>query len=203
MSLLRTLQLAGLSFSDKKSFDFIHEIAEAVAPVEQKVFKMKIPGENRTRRIVAEKSKSGKWWFDFNNDPCVIVGTKVLAKAIEGWKEIGIVDEDVITLKTPEELSNKIMAPEPQNIGGKIIYARGFPYGAPLVMVRGGATRSPIIKQYLKSKGFVWDSYIYAWKTYLGADEFLSVLKDLHNDYGCVIKPKNDMDSSYIFDLFP
>lgn len=46
----------------------------------------------------------------------------------------------------------------------KIIYSRGFPYGAPMIYIRGGGTRDPEVKALLKENSFVWTSHIHAWQ---------------------------------------
>ncbi len=89
---------------------------------------------------------------------------------------------------------------------GNIVYSQGRPYGAPLVMIRGGATKVPKVKEYLKEMGFEWDSSgyraKYAWATYAPSDEwFAEVLRHLR-DMGCVIKPKEGMRKSYIVEGF-
>ena len=83
----------------------------------------------------------------------------------------------------------------------RIIYSRGFPYGAPLAMIRGGATRIPVIKGFLKDEGFRWDGQRHAWTTYLHHDEFQPILRRLRNDFGCEVLPKSDLDPNYIIDL--
>jgi len=82
----------------------------------------------------------------------------------------------------------------------RIIYARGFPYGAPLAMVRGAGTKDPDVKQFLKAEGFRWGSR-YAWEHYLGRQEFGAILKRLRDDFGCTVEPKDDMDTNYIINL--
>lgn len=83
----------------------------------------------------------------------------------------------------------------------RIVYARGFPYGAPLAMIRGGATKLPEIKGYLKDQGFRWDGQRYAYTTYLHHDEFRPILKALRDDWGLEVVPKDGMDTNYIIDL--
>jgi hypothetical protein len=85
--------------------------------------------------------------------------------------------------------------------GLRIIYARGFPYGAPLAIVRGGATKHPEIKGFLREQGFRWDGQLYGYTTYLWAEEFRQVLKRLRDDYGCEVIPKSGMDKNYTIDL--
>lgn len=83
----------------------------------------------------------------------------------------------------------------------KISYARGFPYGAPLAMVRGGATKDPAVKEYLKFNGFRWNGVRFAWETYLDRRDFGAVLKNLRDELGCEVVPKAGMDESYLIDL--
>jgi hypothetical protein len=82
----------------------------------------------------------------------------------------------------------------------KIIYARGFPYGAPLCMIRGGGTKSANVREFLKAEGFRWGSR-YAWEHYLGRREFGAILKTLRDDFGLEVVPKDGMDTSYLIDL--
>jgi len=82
----------------------------------------------------------------------------------------------------------------------KISYARGFPYGAPLAMIRGGATKRDDVREFLKAEGFRWGSR-YAWEHYLNRREFGAILKRLRDDFNCDVQPKAGMDSSYLIDL--
>lgn len=83
----------------------------------------------------------------------------------------------------------------------RVVYSRGFPYGAPLVMVRGGATRDPEVKSYLKAQGFVWDGSSYAWQHYLDRSDLGPVLVHLRDELGCEVLAKEGMDPSYLLDL--
>jgi len=83
----------------------------------------------------------------------------------------------------------------------RISYARGFPYGAPLAMVRGGATRNPDVKDALKIAGFRWDYTRKAWTSYMDRQDFGSVLRALRDIFGCEVVPKAGMDENYIIDL--
>lgn len=83
----------------------------------------------------------------------------------------------------------------------KIIYSRGFPYGAPLVMLRGGATRDPAVKSYIRGCGFRWDGGSHAWQTYMDRSDFGPILKNLRDGFGCEVIPKETMDESYLIDL--
>jgi hypothetical protein len=83
----------------------------------------------------------------------------------------------------------------------RIIYSRGFPYGAPLAMIRGGATKDADVKAYLKSHGMSWDGGIYAYTQYLDRRELGAILKSLRDDYGCEVMPKDTMDLNYRIDL--
>lgn len=88
-----------------------------------------------------------------------------------------------------------------KNTAPRIVYSRGFPYGAPLVMIRGGATRVPAVREFLKAEGFHWAGSRYAWSHYLGRREFGAVLKTLRDRFGCDVIPKDGMDVSYQIDL--
>lgn len=82
-----------------------------------------------------------------------------------------------------------------------IIYSRGFPYGAPLAILRGGATKDPAVKEFIRSHGFRWDGDIYAYTTYLDRSDFHPVLKALRDEFGCNVQPKADMDTGYLIDI--
>lgn len=83
----------------------------------------------------------------------------------------------------------------------RISYARGFPYGAPLAMVRGGATKDQAVKECLAMHGFRWDGRRYAWTTYLDRQDFGRILKILRDLHGCEVVPKDGMDENYIINL--
>lgn len=83
----------------------------------------------------------------------------------------------------------------------RISYSRGFPYGAPLAMIRGGATRDEAVKSFIREHGFRWNGASYAWETYLDRMDFGPILKKLRDEYGCEVVPKDGMDSNYIINL--
>ena len=78
----------------------------------------------------------------------------------------------------------------------RLIYSRGFPYGAPLVMVRGGATKDPGVRADLKAAGFSWDSTTYSWRSYMGRDEFATILRSLVATHGCEAVLKSGSDDA-------
>lgn len=80
----------------------------------------------------------------------------------------------------------------------KIIYARGFPYGAPLAMLRGGGTKTA--REFLKAEGFTWDGSLHAWKHYLNAPELREILAVLQAQ-GYDVRPKDGLDPNYVIDL--
>lgn len=80
-----------------------------------------------------------------------------------------------------------------------IIYSKGYPYGAPLKILRGAGTRE--IKEYLKEKGFIYDKWQFGWINYLLDIEFLEILKELKIK-GYNIIPKKDIDKNYIYSEF-
>ncbi len=80
----------------------------------------------------------------------------------------------------------------------RIVYARGFPYGAPLFMLRGAATKE--IKPFLKEKGFQYDPMLYAWKTYLDGEDVRLFLLELQK-MGFEVVPKDDMRKELIVNL--
>lgn len=83
----------------------------------------------------------------------------------------------------------------------RVIYSRGFPYGAPLAMIRGGATRDPAVREYLRGEGFRWNPQSYAWEHYLDRRDFAPVLRHLRDRFGADVVPKEGMDASYLIDL--
>jgi len=86
----------------------------------------------------------------------------------------------------------------------KVIYSRGFPYGAPLVMLRGGGLKISGVLGYLREQGFRWqmsDRPSYAYENYMYADELRTILCVLRDSYGCEVVPKEGMDENYIIDL--
>jgi hypothetical protein len=81
----------------------------------------------------------------------------------------------------------------------KVIYARGYPYGAPLLLIRGGATKHPEIVDFLKGNDFVYEGRpTYAWKTYAGLIATREILTILQDEYDCTILAKKTMDENYI-----
>ena len=83
----------------------------------------------------------------------------------------------------------------------RIIYSRGFPYGAPKVMIRGGGTKDPAVLNYIKGLGFRYEGDIYAWSHYMDRSDFGPVLRILRDVYDCEVIPKDTMDKNYILDL--
>jgi hypothetical protein len=86
-------------------------------------------------------------------------------------------------------------------MSNKISYSRGFPYGAPQVMIRGGGSKLAPVKTFLKARGFSWDSRMHAWTHYMYGEEFAEVLIHLRDEFGCAILPKDGLDPNYILDL--
>lgn len=95
----------------------------------------------------------------------------------------------------------RVTSKSQRGVTNRISYARGFPYGAPLAMIRGGATKKPEIQNFIKAQGFLYDKALYAWKHYLDRSDFGPILKKLRDEFGCEVSPKADMDKSYIIDL--
>ena len=83
----------------------------------------------------------------------------------------------------------------------RIIYARGFPYGAPLAIIRGGATKDADVKDFIKRCGFRWDGSLYGYKHYLNRSDLGPILQTLRDEYGCEVLPKADMDTNYRLNL--
>jgi hypothetical protein len=82
----------------------------------------------------------------------------------------------------------------------KIIYSRGFPYGAPLVMLRGGGLNISGVKGYLRQEGFRWNGASHAWENYMHAPELRELLAILRVAYDCEIQPKEGMDANYVLE---
>ena len=82
----------------------------------------------------------------------------------------------------------------------KIIYARGFPYGAPLVILRGEGINDSKVKEFLKKNRFLWDTGMNGWSNYLNRDDFKKILLALKK-MGYEVVPKSDLDKNYIIDL--
>ena len=83
----------------------------------------------------------------------------------------------------------------------RIIYSRGFPYGAPLVMLRGGGLQISGVKGYLREQGFTWDGAKHAYTNYMHAPELRTLLGILDVAYGCEIHAKEGMDANYVLHL--
>jgi hypothetical protein len=80
----------------------------------------------------------------------------------------------------------------------RVVYARGFPYGAPLVVLRGGALRDPEAKAIVREAGFRWDGARHGYVSY--SYDPTGVLRALR-DAGYEVVPKADMDPGYVLDL--
>lgn len=80
-----------------------------------------------------------------------------------------------------------------------IIYSKGYPYGAPLKILRGVGTKE--IKDFLKEKGFIYDKFYFGWVNYILDNEFLEILKELKAK-GYNIIPKKEMNKDYIYPEF-
>lgn len=116
----------------------------------------------------------------------------VVAKA--GSKEVpGFPFQDI----TPKKGVTPLI---PDGGGARIIYAKGGPYGAPLVRLRGTGTSK--LRDYMKSKTFKYNADAYAWETYMDSDEFLGILKEL-KAHNYSVFPKEKMDDRYVFAEFP
>lgn len=84
----------------------------------------------------------------------------------------------------------------------KVIYSQGRPYGAPLTMLRGGATRDPDVKQYIKEVGYRWNGQRFCWEWYSPSnDDFRDILVELRDRFGCEVVPKEGLDVNYVIDL--
>lgn len=83
----------------------------------------------------------------------------------------------------------------------RIVYSRGYPYGAPCLFLRGGATRLPEVKAAIKEAGARWDGQRHAWTAYAYAAEAAALLTDLRDRFGLEIVPSADLDADLIVDL--
>lgn len=86
----------------------------------------------------------------------------------------------------------------------RIIYARGFPYGAPLVMLRGGATRDDDVRDLLRARGYRWEMSgrgSHAWETYEDRSDLAETLTQLR-ELGCEVLAKKTMDPGYLIEGF-
>lgn len=90
-----------------------------------------------------------------------------------------------------------------------IIYSRGYPYGAPMVYIRGGGTKDLEVKDLLRAEGFQWNSLLYAWATIYWSKPFIEkgeikyratadILADLEQ-MGYVIKQKDGDNHAPIY----
>lgn len=85
----------------------------------------------------------------------------------------------------------------------RVIYQRQFPYGAPVFIIRGGATKHPEVIDFLKGNGFEYESNpTYGWKGFAHATECKEILGILEEEYDCEIFYKKTMDANYILDGF-
>ena len=76
-----------------------------------------------------------------------------------------------------------------------LIYATGRPYGAPLAILRGGATKDEEIKDRLRSQGFIWSSDVHGWRTYMYDTEFAACINRITRDRDDIVaKPKSDQE---------
>jgi hypothetical protein len=66
-----------------------------------------------------------------------------------------------------------------------LVWSTGRPYGAPLLTLRGGATRDPDVKAAIKAAGFLWDGSRHAWITYTYDAE--QVVTDLASPFPNVV----------------
>lgn len=84
----------------------------------------------------------------------------------------------------------------------RIIYARGFPYGAPWVCLRGGGTKDPDVKLFLAYLDFHWDSEKHGYVSYMYGIEFKEALLKIKEEFPEMeIVPKADMNPDYVLDL--
>lgn len=83
----------------------------------------------------------------------------------------------------------------------RIVYSRGFPFGAPALYVRGGATRMPEVREHLKSLKARWDGTAHAWVMYGYADEATKILTEIRDRFGVDIVPKDGLDEGLVLQL--
>lgn len=76
-----------------------------------------------------------------------------------------------------------------------LIYATGRPYGAPLAILRGGATRDPEVKARMREAGFSYDETLHGYRTYLYDDDFAAAIRTIVDGIdGVTVKPKDGTD---------
>ena len=63
-----------------------------------------------------------------------------------------------------------------------LIYATGRPYGAPLAILRGGATRDDEIKRRMYGEGFQYDQTLHGYRMYEYDSEFVKSIKRIVRD---------------------
>jgi hypothetical protein len=68
-------------------------------------------------------------------------------------------------------------------------------------MLRGGGTRLPEVKDFMRAEGFRWDGQKHAWSHYLYREDFARILLILRDRFGLEIVPKENMDANYVIDL--
>lgn len=83
----------------------------------------------------------------------------------------------------------------------RLVYHRGFPYGAPMVSLRGGATKIPEVRETLKGAGFYWDGAKYAWSTAMHRDELTNLLITLRDTFMLEVVPSASLREDYVLDL--
>lgn len=86
-------------------------------------------------------------------------------------------------------------------MSNRVIYSQGRPYGAPLVMLRGGGLKRSGVLGWLREEGFRWNSRSYAWESYKDVSDFRRILNILREAYGCEIHAKEGLDPNYVIDL--
>ena len=107
------------------------------------------------------------------------------------------------TLTEAHELELIETVPLPPGKGSKIIYKRAHPYGAPLLIVRGGGTKVALpwfrtVKQSAFDpkrppyRMFSWDNQLFGWTTYMLGDE-VQQLMDKFREAGYIVLKKDEL----------
>jgi hypothetical protein len=69
-------------------------------------------------------------------------------------------------------------------------------------MIRGGATRDPDVRAFLKEKGYRWNGQRFCWEWYSPSNaDFRDILVELRDRFGCEVVPKEGLDAAYVIDL--
>jgi len=83
----------------------------------------------------------------------------------------------------------------------KLIYSRGYPFGAPVLYLRGGATRDTGVQAMIRDRGGRWDPGAHAWTLYMHTEEASAFLSDIRDARAVEIHPKDDLSAHLVLTL--